>query len=347
MKRIIAVILTLCLLVGLFSACNKKTAEKQKFSETFIDYFDTVITIIGYEYTVAEFDAVSDKVKKLTREYHELYDIYNSYEGKNNIYTINKNAGVEPVKVDSRIIDLIEFSKDMYDYLEGKTDVTMGALLKLWHNAREKAALNPASAALPSKEDISAALSKRGFDKIKIDKAENTIFITENDFSLDVGAVAKGYAAEQIAATLEKEGITGYALSFGGNLRVIGNKPNGERWSAAIDDPLSDCTSGSTYLFRKALVTSGSYQRYFDLNGVRYHHIIDPDTGYPHIEFASISIMAEDSGLADCLSTALFSMSLSEGKTFAEKLPDVEVLWIMNDGSREYTKDFFKYALEQ
>jgi thiamine biosynthesis lipoprotein len=100
-------------------------------------------------------------------------------------------------------------------------------------------------------------------------------------------------------------------------------------------------------LFRKALVTSGSYQRYFDLDGVRYHHIIDPDTGYPHIEFASVSVMDTDSGYADCLSTALFSMSLSEGKAFVEKLPDVEVLWIMNDGSREHTKDFFKYALEQ
>ncbi len=348
MKKLMALLLAALIFAGGLSACTKRDNEKQKFSETFIDYFNTVITIVGYEESVEKFDETSDEIEKLLRKYHELYDIYNSYSGVNNIYTVNKNAGVEPVTVDNKIIDLIDFAKEMYETTSGKTDITKGALLKLWHDARETASLDPDAAYLPSEDKLSDAAELCGFDKVVIDREKNTVFITQKGFSLDVGAVAKGYTAEQIALYLEDKAVSGYALNLGGNIRVVGDKPSGDKWTASIADPWDQSNPGTNVIMAKSsFVTSGSYQRYFEFKGVRYHHIINPDTNYPSNEFVSVSVMADDSGVADCLSTALFSMTLEEGKALVKKLSGVEAVWITNDKKADYTDGFEKYIIEE
>ncbi len=344
MKRLISVVLILAVVLTNLASCTKKntvTAEKQRFSETFIDYFDTVSTVVGFAESQEKFDAVADDIEKLLKEFHELYDIYNTYSGVNNICNINKKAGEEPVVVDPRIIDLLELSREICEVTSGYTDITHGALFKLWHDARDTASFAPEEAYLPSADKIESAMEKCGFDKLVIDREHSTVFITEQGIRLDVGAIAKGYATEKIAKYLEEKGISGYALNFGGNIRIIGDKPDGGKWTASVADPDGQVDSLMTIqIQKKAVVTSGSYQRYFELDGVRYHHIIDPFAGYPKNHFSSVTIVANSSALADAFSTALFSMSFEEGKKLVDKFEDLEAVWITADGEIVYSSGF-------
>ena len=339
MKRLIAIILVLVLTTTLFVSCNKQS-EKSKFTESFIDYFDTVATVTGFCESVEEFDKIADEVEGLLKTYHELFDIYNTYSGINNIAVINAKAGEEAVEVDPEIIDLLDYSKQMYILTDGKTDVTLGAVLKLWHDKREEGVNNPEKATLPDSDKLQAAAKLGGFEKIITDREKNTVFITGKGMSIDVGAIAKGYATEKIAQKLEGNGITGFALNVGGNIRVIGDKPNGEKWTAAVKDPIGDGSVLTINMTQNSFVTSGSYQRFYTVNGVNYHHIIDPKTLYPSNEFTSVSVLTADSGMADCLSTALFSMGIEEGRALVESLSDTEALWLTPDGKIIYSSGF-------
>ncbi len=350
MKKLISVLLITAVILTALASCTKKpeAAEKQRFTETFIDYFDTVSTVVGFAESGEEFDAVSDDIEKLLKQYHELYDIYNTYSGINNICTINKKAGVEPVVVDERIIDLLELSCEVYEASRGYNDITNGALFKLWHDARDTASYDPEEAYIPSQDKIEAAMEKCGFDKVIIDRENNSVFITEKGIRLDVGAIAKGYATEMIAQYLEEKGISGYALNFGGNIRVVGDKPGGEKWTASIADPENQGNSVMTIeLYKKSVVTSGSYQRYFELDGERYHHIINPFTGYPKNDFLSVTVVSESSAVSDAFSTALFSIDIEMGKKIVNSNPDIEALWITSDGRMIYSDKFEEYIIKE
>ena len=347
MKRIVSVISVIVIILSLFVSCKP---EKQKFAESFIEYFDTVSTVTGYEAAALDFDKNSTEVEALLKEYHELYDIYNSYSGINNVRTVNEMAGIAPVKVDKKIIDLIEYAKEMYALTKSKTDVTFGSVLKIWHEYRELGNNYPSEASLPDDGELKSAAVHTGFDKIVIDRENSTVFITDSKASIDVGAVAKGYATEQIAKYLEGKGVTGYALNIGGNIRVIGDKPDGSKWTAAVTNP--DTSAENAYLMNinlenKAFVTSGSYVRFYTVDGKRYHHIIDPETLYPKNEFASVSILSSDSGVADCLSTALFCMSYERGKALIENINGAEAVWVKPDGEILYSSGFEKCIIEE
>lgn len=340
MKKLFCLILSFILCLSVCGCNSVNTSDKKKFTESYIDYFDTVATVTGFETSVEEFDMIADDIENMLKEYHKLFDIYNAYSEINNIYTINEKAGISPVVVDEKIIDLIEYSKEVYMLTNKMTDITFGSVLKIWHEKRENGINNPENATLPTIEELTVASKNTGFEKIIIDREKSSVYIAENGISLDVGAVAKGYATEKIAKQLEAKGITGYALNIGGNIRVIGNKPDGSKWTAAVTDPNGEGYLMNINLDKKSFVTSGSYQRFFTVNGERYHHIISPDTLFPSNYFTSVSVLTDNSALADSLSTALFSMSLEEGSRIIEKLEDTEAVWVEPDGDIHYSSGF-------
>lgn len=215
----------------------------------------------------------------LLLEYHQLYDIYNDYEGIHNLKTVNDQAGIAPVTVDARILDLLLLCRDLYADSGGKVNAAMGSVLLLWHETREASVNDPEHAYLPEEDAIQAALEHTSFDNVVLDEAASTVYLTDPAQRLDVGAVAKGYAAGAVAAALP----TGMVLSLGGNVCVTGPKPDGSPWVIGVQNPDGDDTE---YVQRLditsgAVVTSGDYQRYYTVDGVAYHHIIDPDTGWP------------------------------------------------------------------
>ena len=311
-----------------------------------MDYFDTVITVIGYENTKAEFDAVAEEIISQFAEYHRLYSIYHRFDGTENLCTVNElvDGKHRTVSVDRRIIDMLLYAKEMYAVTNGIVNVAMGSVLSLWHNYREIGKDNPAQASLPPIENLKAAAEHTDISKMVIDEENNTITLTDPLMKLDVGAIAKGYATERVARSLEEQGITGYVLNVGGNIRVIGSKPDGGKWTVGIENPLDEEYFAYLNLTKESVVTSGSYQRYYYVDGKPYHHIIHPDTLMPAEGFLSVSVICNDSGFGDALSTALFCLPLKEGMEFVENLPETEAMWVTEQGTKTVSSGWNEYV---
>ena len=289
-------------------------------------------------------------LKEKLEYYHKLYDIYNDYEGLNNIKTINDNAGVKPVEVAQEIIDLLLLSKEMHELTEGQMNVAMGSVLKIWHNYRDEGRNNPENAKLPQMDELRNASAYCDIEKIEIDTEAKTVYLPDKNMSIDVGSIGKGYAVQRTAEYAKEIGMESVLFSVGGNVCAVGKKQNGSKWSIGIQNP--DLSSEEAYIKLVAVadecvVTSGDYQRYYVVDGVKYCHIIDGDTLMPADYFASVSIITTDSGRADALSTSIFNMPFEEGLAFVDGLENVEAMWILHDGTIEYSDGFERYLVEK
>lgn len=349
-KRFVSALLTGALCLGVLTACGSTqkpassgvSADAQRYSTIFYDAFDTVTQVIAYCDSEEEFSRQMDALHADLLEYHRLYDIYNDYDGVVNVKTINDNAGVAPVQVDDKILGMLELARQMYDTTNDKLNIAMGSVLRIWHDYREAAETNTNEAdnKLPEQEALDAAAQHCDISNLVIDENARTVYLSDPDMSLDVGSVGKGYAVEQAAQAAEARGLTSALISVGGNLRAIGTKPDGSQWVGGVENPWNSSevyTNGSSTVAAVkmsdlSLVTSGDYQRYYVVDGVRYHHLIDPATLWPAAYFDGVSVLAPDSGVADCLTTGLFCLPLEEGKQLVESLDGVEALWCTTDG---------------
>ncbi len=350
MKKLISALAAAVLFATLLAGCGSTSGSTassaadgpQRYSTVFYDVFDTVTQVIAYCDSEEEFTAQMDALHADLVEYNQLYDIYNDYDGVTNIKTINDNAGTAPVTVDDKILGMLELAQTMYDTTGGKLNIALGSVLNIWHNYREAALAddNDSNNQLPTQEELDAAAQHCDIANLIIDEDAKTVYLADPAMLLDVGSVGKGYAVEQAAQAAEARGLTSALVSVGGNLRAIGKKPDGSQWTGGVENPwnASDVyTASSSYvsgvnMSDMALVTSGNYQRYYVVDGVRYHHLIDPDTLWPARYFDSVSVLSPDSGAADCLTTGLFCMSLEDGQKLVESLDGVEALWCTPDG---------------
>ena len=336
-------ILLLVLLVAAFALPG--SADMNKYSTVFMDTFDTVISLIGYAENQETFDARAAETHAMYLHLHKLFDTYNSYadEGITSVCDVNRQAAVEPVKVDPILFGLLTFCKSNYELVNGQTNVAMGSVLSIWHEYRELGLADPEHAAVPSAEELYRAGEHTDIDQMLLDPEKRTVYLTDPEMSLDVGAIAKGCAVELTARKMEAQGVDSLLMSIGGNLRSIGRKGDGTPWRAGVQNPDLSAKQQNLAvidLTDASLVTSGSYQRYYTVDGQQYHHIIDPETLYPAEHHWAVSVWTADSGLADALSTALFVMSLDEGKALVEGWPGVEALWVQKDGTLEYSSEW-------
>ena len=334
------------LVVGTFISCTGN-AQYNRYRSDFMDTFDTVITVMAYAPSDAQFDELLAITHDEYLKLHKLFDIYQDYDGINNIKTINDNAGIQPVKVDPHIIELINFSKDWYTKTNGAVNVAMGAVRSLWHDYRQAGIDDPGNAQLPSLSDLQAASAHTDIDNVIIDEIASTVYLADKDMRLDVGAVAKGYATEAVADLLTDSGYDSVLISAGGNVRAIGKPLDGVRskWGVGIKDPDSPL-AGSTdeenlldvaFVTDLSVVSSGVYERFYVVNGNQYHHLIDPVTLMPGGYYKAVTVITEDSALADLLSTALFLMPPEESYEFTTNLQGVEAIWVMPDNTLIYS----------
>ena len=323
---------TLILILSMIiSGCGQTAQEKEKiqYTKTYMDVFDTVTTIIGREESEEVFQKNAEQIHAALLTYHQLFDIYNEYDGVANLKTVNDLAGKEAVVVDEKILDLLLLCKEEAELTNGAVNVALGSMLDLWHEARTEGIEDPENAKLPDRDALEEAMLHTDISKVIIDEEAKTVRFADEDLKLNVGAIAKGYATEKAI-----EGINGnYLLSVGGNVRVTGPKTDeGTPWIVGIQDP----DKLDSYCYKLAVtggsvVTSGDYQRFYEVDGKRYPHIIDPETLMPAAYYRSVTVLCEDSGRADALSTALFNLPLEKGKELA-KTAGVEVLWIPVSG---------------
>lgn len=339
MKRVACGLLLVCILLS-GCASGQKMPEKKQYNASFLTIFDTVTTIVGKAESEEAFRETSQVVHDELLQYHQLFDIYNDYEGINNLKTVNDNAGIAPVTVDSRIIALLKDCMTYHELTGGKVNPAMGSVLQLWHVARNDGVNDPANAYLPEMEKLQQAAQCMDFSAVVIDEAASTVYITNSEVQLDVGAVAKGWSVQRVAETAP----AGLLLSVGGNVCATGPKDeNGTPWVVGVQDP----NGGDSYLHtlnvtKGSVVTSGDYQRAYIVDGELYHHIIDPNTLYPSTLWRSVTIICEDSGLADALSTALFLLPLEEGQQLLDKTGAL-AMWVDRNGESFYSPGFQDY----
>lgn len=334
-RKFFAIVLVMLLLTGCTNL-RQEPDQLTQYNASFLTLFDTVTTIVGRYPSEKEFSEVTQAIHDELLEYHQLFDIYNDYDGLSNLKTINDNAGVAPVEVDSRIIDLLTDCKAYYELTGGKVNVAMGSVLNQWHVARNASINDPANAYTPNPDTLAKAAEHCSFDTILIDEEAGTVFITDPDQRLDVGAVAKGWSLQRVA----EETPPGLLISVGGNVFATGPKDDsGTSWVVGVTNP-----DGGNYLHTLnipygAVVTSGDYQRFYQVGGVAYHHIIDPVTLFPSNYWQSVTIVCENSGLADALSTALFLLPQAEGQVLLDAC-GAEALWMDLDGQLYYSTNF-------
>lgn len=345
MKRIFSVLLVLCVCLQGLALSSCKSFFKSRYTSTSFEFFDTFTTVEGYAKSKDEFDRVSDGIMLSLGYYHRLFNVYESYEGINNLHMVNNiiDGAHSVTKVDRAIIDMLLFSRRMYEKTDGAVNVAMGSVLSLWHEYREAGLSDPTNAKLPPEELLREAAKHTDINKMIVDEEECTVFLSDSKMLLDVGAIAKGYAVEMVAKALENNGVEGYLINVGGNVRALGTKPDGAKWQSGIENP--DEASDEPYLAvlslcGESLVTSGSYQRFYSVGGKDYHHIIDASTFMPSDRYVSVSVVCKSSAIADALSTALFCMDYDKGSALVESCEGVEAMWMDAQGDVKYSSGF-------
>ena len=343
---VLGVLFFLLLIVAVVFTQKQQESEPARYQASFLDVFDTKTDIIGYSTSEETFTEQVTLIKEKMEQYHKLYDIYHDYEGINNIKTINDNAGKMPVEVSREIIDLLLFSKEMYAKTNGQMNIALGSVLEIWHNYRNVGINDPQNASLPPMEELQEAFAHCDINDIMIDEEAKTVYLADEHMSIDVGSIGKGYAVQKAAEYAKEIGMESVLFSVGGNVCAVGNKLDGSNWRIGIKNP--NLSSTEEYIEKvdiadACVVTSGDYQRYYLVNGETYCHIIDADTLMPADYFPSVSIVAEDSGVADALSTSVFNMPFEEGFAFVNSLEGIEAVWVLHDGSVRYSAGFDKY----
>jgi thiamine biosynthesis lipoprotein len=366
-RKLMASLLMLILLLTL-GGCN--SSQYQRFQTSFIGPFDTQTSIIAYTKSEAEFNRIADILYERIKELHKLYDIFNEYDGLNNLYTINKNAGIAPVEASGEIISMLLVAREAYELSGGMVNVAMGSVLRIWHEyrmageARQLAMIKPTMrmsedgtyaymvlprAELPTYEDLRKAFEVTSIEDLIIDEVLGTVFLRQPGMSLDVGSVAKGYAAGLVAETAREEGVTSALLNIGGHVTTIGSPLSGSRanWSIGIQNPEIDEAFGTTvdvvYFTDKTLSISGGYLRFLVVDDIAYNHIIDPQTLFPANRYKQVAVIHKDSALADIISTALFILPIEQGLELAEKY-DAKVLWIDINGEWTATDSYHQIS---
>ena len=304
-----------------------------KYTAQFYDVFDTFVAVTAYAESEEQFNEAYEAARELFLRYHKIYDGYHAWGELGNLYRMNQTAPAEPCRVEREMIDLLLWAKANQPIGRMRVNIALGSVLSIWHSFREEGLRVPAMA------DLRRAAEHTDFDSIRIDAEKCEVFYTDPECRVDLGAVAKGYTAERAAEVLEKYGLTSYLINAGGNVRCGAAPKDGRKhWGIAIQNPfLSEEWMDVVYTQEMSVVTSGDYQRFYTVDGVRYHHIIDPDTLMPSDHMRQVTVVCRDSALADLLSTALFNLSPEDGWELAAALEGTEAYWVLKDGSVLYT----------
>ncbi|HZK28837.1 MAG TPA: FAD:protein FMN transferase [Clostridia bacterium] len=330
----------LILLVFVFGCSRSSPLKRYEMHVT--GPFDTVTTALIVAESEEEFAFYHDMIEGELWRYHRLYDIYNESPDGPNLKTINDRAG-EAVVCQPDLRDLVAYGVDVSKETDGRVNIAMGSVLKLWHEARMTANQSPDEGYLPDGELLAEAAKHCAIGDVIVDHEVGTVTLSDPAMSLDVGAIAKGFAVERIAVKLASEGLRSGVLEAGGNVRAIGqNEVTSKPWRIGIRNP---DTRSQVVLLEKvditgqSVVTSGNYERSFVLDGKTYSHIIDPETLRPSTIHEAVTVIASDSATADFLSTTLMLMSVEDGKAFLRRFPSCEAMWVTK-GDRAFTSGF-------
>ncbi|WP_242824193.1 FAD:protein FMN transferase [[Clostridium] dakarense] len=341
-KKVVYIFMLTVLVVGLIG-CAKETKQSQPLSRTEI-FMGTAVTIKIYD---NQDEKIMDKVFKRVKEMEDLVSI--NKDGTE-LDRLNENAGIKPINVSDFTLEIIEKGLEYSRLSNGGYDITIGPLVKLW-------SIGLPEAKVPTEQEIKETIKYVDYSKVKINKSKNEIFLAEKGMIIDLGSIAKGYAADEIAKLLKDEGVKKAIIDFGGNIYALGSKEKDKKWKVGIQNPFDERGNivGSIKIEDKSLVTTGVYERFIKEDETTYHHILNPKTGYPfETNIQGVSIIADKSIDADALSTLIFTEGLENGLKLIESLDGIDAIFItdkkevfITDGIKnnfELTNSDFKLA---
>lgn len=267
-----------------------------------------------------------EKVVDQAIEYiKKMEDLWTTNLEGSDIYKINANAGIEPVKVAPETFELIEKALHYSEETGGRFDITIGAVNDLWR-------IGQADARIPSQEEIDQALPLIDYQKVELNKEDQTVYLKEKGMKIEVGGISKGYIGSGIAKLFSEAGITTAIINLGGNVIVMGTSPSNETgWNVGVQDPdqVRGTVVGTQRMTNYTIITSGIYERYLEVDGVKYHHILDPKTGYPlENEISGVTVFSPNSVDGDALSTSLFLFGIEDGLRYVNEQEGVEAVFI-------------------
>ncbi|PKM55824.1 MAG: thiamine biosynthesis protein ApbE [Firmicutes bacterium HGW-Firmicutes-3] len=306
-------------LIFVLTSCG---AIDNSASESITTYaLDTVITINLY-------DEGSEAIfTRMTNRINEIEALMSKHIEGSEVDLINQNAGIRPVVVSNDTYKVIKRALVYAKLSKGSFDPTVGPIVDLWGIGTEEAKV-------PSVEEITHKLKYVDYEAIILNEGNQSVYLSQTDMSIDLGAIAKGFVADELVLLLKNEGISKAIINLGGNVYAYGEKDNGDNWKIAIQTPYDQRNINFGYVEIKdqSVVTSGPYERYFEKDGKTYHHIFDANTGYPiDGETVSVTIVTQSSMDADALSTLLFTMNQRDGLDLIESIDGVECLYIDRD----------------
>lgn len=282
-----------------------------------------------FDITVVSDDSVSgnQSIQIAISEIIRIEKLISSWDSTSQTSLINKNAGINPVKVDKELFNLIERSIAISKLTDGAFDISYASMDKVWR-------YDGSMKEYPSDEVIKNSVLKVGYENIILNNEEQTVYLSKKGMKIDFGANGKGYAADKAKEMLMLRGVTAGIINASGDMNTWGKQPNGNDWTVAITNPFNKNKAfGILPITNGAVVTSGDYEKFVVLNGKRYSHIIDPRTGYPSTGIISVTVFAKSAELADALATAVFVMGAEVGLDRINQLPNIECIIIDEKGS--------------
>lgn len=324
MKKILGIVLISLLALV---ACNQAdTVPEGYLSEPLQETEFLIGTLINLTIYDEGKEEVMEEALQLI---DELEHIYSPQIETSEISAISQHSGDDPIEVSESVYNLIEESIYYGELSDGAFDITIGPLTSMWR-------FGQSDARKPSQSEIDAVLPLIDYSKIVLDEENRTVYLLEEGMELDLGGIAKGYIADRVKEFFIEQGVTKAIIDLGGDIYVIGSRPTGEDWVIGVQNPKSSRGNllGKMGQTDRSIVTSGVYERYIDVDDTRYHHLLDPDTGYPFDnDIAGVSIISQTTMGGDALSTAVFGKGIEEGMALIESLEDVEAVFVRSDNS--------------
>lgn len=326
MKNKILIIVMMIIVSMLHIGCSKED-NNQNLSRTEI--------IMGTPISITIYEGGSDEtLNRCFDKVSEIEDLVSINKENTELVKLNENAGISKVKLSDISYNILKKGLEYSKLSNGSYDITIGPLVKLWGIGLE-------NENVPSEDKINEIIKYIDYKNVEINDSTKEAFLSKKGMEIDLGSIAKGYAADEVVNILKQEGVNRAIVNLGGNIYALGSKDSKSNWKIGIQDPFSNRGEvvGSIEVANKTVVTTGIYERFIEKDGVKYHHILNPKTGYPYnTDIAGVSIITDKSIDADALSTLVFTKGLDEGLEFVETLNNVDAIFVTNNKEIYMTK---------
>jgi Membrane-associated lipoprotein involved in thiamine biosynthesis len=331
MRKSISIMAIFIILVSFFTGCNKKVEPVEK-----TEY------MLGTICTIKVYDGNKDEaITKAFTRIKNIEDKMSVNKEGTELDSVGDASGKSPVKVSDDTFYVLKKGKYYSEQAVGAFDITVGPLVKIWGIGTDKARV-------PSKEEIDTKKSLINYKDLILDEQNKTAFLKKSGMSLDLGGIAKGYAADEATRILKENGVKHGIVNLGGNVLAINDNPDGHPWKVGVQNPFepNGDVLGTVEVTNKTVVTSGIYERYLEQNGKKYHHILNPFTGYPMDNtLASVTIITNTSIDADAMTKNIFYKGLDKGMEYVKSLKGIEAIFVtknkevyITDGLKENFK---------